>query len=136
MVDDGLDAAVGSVAEEAARLIESLRRQVSAAGTAPDPEPPDEPPAEPQGHEPQGHEPHEHSHVPMGEAQTCTYCPVCRAVVLLRQTSPETLDRLADLARGVATLLTDVAAMRTTDEPAGAAHPARTEPITVVDEED
>ncbi len=131
MGDDGLEAAVGSVAEEAARLIESLRREVSAAGTAPGVEQPDEPPAEPQGREP-----HEHSHVPMGEAPACTYCPVCRAVVLLRQTSPETLDRLADLARGVATLLTDIAAMRTTDEPAGAAHPARTEPITVVDEED
>ncbi len=136
MVEDGLDAAVGSVAEEAARLIDSLRRQVAGSGTQEGAA--DTGPAEPDAAEPDaaGGAGHRHAHVRMGEADSCTYCPVCRTVVLLRQTSPETLDRLADLARGVATLLTDLAATRTADGPPAAPRPARTEPITVVDEED
>ncbi len=131
MVDDErLDEAVGSVAEEAARLIEVLRRR--AGGGEPAGEEPAGQPAEDPAHE------HVHAsdgHVPMGEAQACTYCPVCRGVVLLRGVSPETLERVADVATAVATLFADLASSRTAPPPAEQ-RPSRTEPITVVDEED
>ena len=109
--DARLDAAVGSVAEEATKLLEALGRS----------------------------EQEEHVHVAMGEAETCTWCPVCRGVTLLRGVSPETLGRLADLATTAATVLADLASRHT--ESSGATGPPpdrgpRTEPITVVDEEE
>jgi len=108
------------VAEEAARLLEALRAHGAAAESETE------------------HE-HEHVHVPMGEAAACTYCPVCRGVVLLRSVSPETLDRLAEVATAVAGLLADLAASRAregADRAAGRPQRARSEPIDVVDEED
>ena len=122
--DDRIDEAVGSVAEEAARLIETLRRQASGAERA------DEPLAPGDDHE------HRHEHVPMGEAAACTYCPVCRGVVLLRSVSPETLDRLADVATSVAALLADLAASRSAAGAPAPSRRARAEKIDVVDEED
>ena len=113
--EDRFDAAVGSVAEEAARLLESLRRQYR----------PDEPEPEQE----------EHVHVRMGDAEACSYCPVCRGIVLLRGVSPQTLDRLADLATAAAAVLADLAAARTGGGTAGPEPPAP-EPIDVVDEED
>ena len=76
----------------------------------------------------------------MGDAQTCTWCPVCRSVSALRGVSPETLSRLADLATAAATVLADLAT-RHTEPQAGerrenADRTTRTEPITVVDEEE
>lgn len=131
--DARLDAAVGSVAEEATRLLEALGRPQSRRdeGSAP-PEDPDEP----------GHEEREHVHVAMGEAESCTWCPVCRSVTALRGVSPETLARLADLATAAATVLADLAGRHTeSDEPSAqrsstSERTPRTEPITVVDEED
>lgn len=77
----------------------------------------------------------------MGEAETCTWCPVCRSVTLLRGVSPETLGRLADLATAAATVLADMATRHTasssgTTERAPADRTPRTEPIAVVDEEE
>ncbi|KGN41068.1 hypothetical protein [Knoellia aerolata] len=134
-----LDAAVGSVAEEAARLLEALGRPPAAQRDAPS--------GSDGGTTSTGsttaHDPTqggtEHVHVAMGDAQTCTWCPVCRSVGVLRGVSPETLTRLADLATAAATVLADLA----TRHPNGAGErrePAergtRTEPITVVDEEE
>jgi hypothetical protein len=121
--DARLDAAVGSVAEEATRLLEALGR-TSAPSTD----------------GPTGDEGPEHVHIAMGNAETCTWCPVCRSVGLLRSVSPETLSRLADLAGAAATVLADLATRHTEDDAGGRREPAdrttRTEPITVVDEEE
>ena len=85
--------------------------------------------------------PADHVHVAMGDAETCTWCPVCRSVTLLRGVSPETLARLADLATAAATVLADLASRHTESSSSGADRaPAdrtpRTEPIAVVDEEE
>lgn len=110
--DARLDAAVGSVAQEATKLLEALGRS----------------------------EQDEHVHVAMGEAESCSWCPVCRGVTLLRGVSPETLGRLADLATTAATVLADLATRHTessaTEDRGPADRGPRTEPITVVDEEE
>lgn len=76
----------------------------------------------------------------MGDAETCTWCPVCRSVTLLKGVNPETLGRLADLATAAATVLADLASRHTessgTTERAPAERTPRTEPIAVVDEEE
>lgn len=148
--DARLDAAVGSVAEEATRLLEALgrgARPTGAAGPAGPAEAADPagaadpaPAANPSG---DGcSDSREHVHVAMGDAETCTWCPVCRSVTLLRGVSPETLGRLADLATTAATVLAEMATRHTessdptTDRPPTADRTPRTEPITVVDEED
>ena len=131
--DARLDAAVGSVAEEATRLLEALGRS-SARGPAPAGH------AAPAGQAAPGPGPdREHVHVAMGDAETCTWCPVCRSVGVLRSVSPETLGRLADLATTAATVLADLATRHTDGGTAERREPAgrtRTEPIPVVDEEE
>lgn len=139
--DARLDAAVGSVADEAAKLLEALgrsqapRRQ-SSSGTAESDEAPESSESFDDSSAPQ-----DHVHVAMGDAETCTWCPVCRSVTLLKGVSPETLGRLADLATAAATLLADLASRHTesssaTPERAPAERSPRTEPIAVVDEEE
>lgn len=109
---------VGSVAEEAARLLDALGGWVSTSGyaagpareEAPDPAVPDTeaPPDETRTQDAQrcGH---------CGAANegerpvTCQWCPVCQGIGLLRSVRPETVDRLADLAGALATALRDVA---------------------------
>lgn len=104
---------VGSVAEEAARLLEALggwastaqdayaaRAAADAAGG-----PADAPEAHPQSRcESCGAE------NGAGQAVVCTLCPLCQGIGLLRSVRPETVDRLADLAGAVATALRDLAA--------------------------
>lgn len=46
----------------------------------------------------------------MGRAVACQLCPVCQGIGLLRSVRPETVDRLADLAAAVTTALRDLAA--------------------------
>ncbi|MFC7488447.1 hypothetical protein ACOCJ7_08890 [Knoellia sp. CPCC 206453] len=136
--DARLDAAVGSVADEAAKLLEALGRT-----RAPRDEFPSDT-AESGGSPESGDDasaPPEHVHVAMGDAESCTWCPVCRSVTLLKGVSPETLGRLADLATAAATLLADLASRHTESSSAQAERaPAdrgpRTEPIAVVDEEE
>ena len=134
--DARLDAAVGSVAEEATRLLEALGR--SQARPSEDTRAEDTAPGD--GARQAGDE---HVHVAMGDAQTCSWCPVCRSVSVLRGVSPETLGRLADLATTAATVLADLATRHTessgagaTERPTSTERTPRTEPITVVDEED
>ncbi|GAA4123328.1 hypothetical protein GCM10022415_28320 [Knoellia locipacati] len=133
------------MAEEATRLLEALGRSqhrpsedTAAPPTAEDPTAED-----PTAEDGSGQTSDEHVHVAMGDAETCTWCPVCRSVSVLRGVSPETLSRLADLATSAATVLADLATRHTESSAAGgAARPTstdrtpRTEPITVVDEED
>jgi hypothetical protein len=152
---------LGSVADEAAKLLESLRRVDWAAAVGAGPEAPHGAPAGGEGparaDRPAGAEdpagapaatPGPPHHVPMGTAESCTYCPVCRAVTVLRAVSPETLERLADLAGTAAALLSDLAAARTgprshptpgaADGTGSAAHTGtpRTHRVPVVDEEE
>lgn len=128
-----LDAAVGSVAEEATRLLEAL-------GRTPTPSSPDDGPAADAPTSEASSDGAEHVHVAMGDAETCTWCPVCRSVGVLRSVSPETLSRLADLATAAATVLADLATRHTEEGAGGRRDPAgrtpRTEPIAVVDEEE
>jgi len=136
--DARLDAAVGSVAEEATRLLEALGRSQAPRGDE-NASGPGETHASPG---PDASERAEHVHVAMGDGQTCTWCPVCRSVTLLRGVSPETIGRLADLATAAATVLADLASRHTAESSDGGAQRApadrrpRTEPIAVVDEEE
>lgn len=45
-----------------------------------------------------------------GQAVVCQLCPLCQGIGLLRSVRPETVDRLADLAGAVAGALRDLAA--------------------------
>lgn len=116
---------VGTVAEEAARLVdalaarfgESARAERSATTTtdaAPDPGPADTaaPDAEPEmsrcptcGGPATSSTPSRDSSTPI----TCAVCPVCQGLALLRTLSPETMDRLADLAAVAVETLRDLA---------------------------
>ena len=44
-----------------------------------------------------------------GTPVACKLCPLCQGIALLRSVRPETVDRLADLASAVATTLRDMA---------------------------
>lgn len=136
--DPRLDAAVGSVAEEATRLLEALGRTSASSTAGATGDPSDVADEEVADGPTSGAA--QHVHVAMGDAQTCSWCPVCRSVGALRTVSPETLTRLADLADAAATVLADLAT-RHTEEGTGQRRPpadraTRTEPIPVVDEED
>ncbi|MGL5818390.1 MAG: hypothetical protein ACRCYR_12560 [Phycicoccus sp.] len=133
MVTERSDDRVGSVAEEAARLVASLRRASESADDAPaghrapddavDPaaatssdRTPSGPGASGASEDAGARPPH---HDPL-----CQWCPVCRSVAAARQVSPEALSRLADLAALAATVLTDLArqgaeARATASPPAG-----------------
>lgn len=122
---DRWDEQVGSVADEAAKLLESLRRSAESAGTespatatqtqtqtgtAPEADSATEHPAS----EPGAHDPF------------CTWCPLCRTAEVVRSLSPETITRLADLATLAATVLADLASSRRPAEASDAgAHPTR-----------
>lgn len=115
MAEEAWDIAIGSVADEATRLLESLRRTTGAdpSGAArpfTDPGPAPSPGSTPDPSAETTHDP------------TCTWCPVCRTVRVARSLSPETLSRLADLAGFAAGVLDDLATRR-----ANAAADARAE---------
>ena len=146
MDDDRWDEQVGSVAEEAQRLLESLRRSGPGGDAAPetghgtpDPDGDTSPADEHAGAEADG-----------GERFVCTdpfcrACPLCRTVAVARGLSPETLRRLADLATVAAGVLSDLAGERARrptepsgdqgpDDPTAAGRaPHRAEPIPVRD---
>jgi hypothetical protein len=48
----------------------------------------------------------------VGQAVACQLCPVCQGIGLLRSVRPETVDRLADLAGALAATLRDMAGQR------------------------
>ncbi len=141
---DRWDEQVGSVADEAARLLESLRRSTgdaAPAATAPSGSGPEAPATGGPGgpptgdpvataasaagsaadsaggpaHGPEGDEP---AHEPF-----CAWCPLCRSAAAVRTLSPETLSRLADLAGLAATVLADLASTRAAATTEGAPGP-------------
>ena len=108
------DEQVGSVADEATRLLESLRRsaaEAAAQGTGAGSEgarPASADDAGPAGPpRPEGVEPDAGAHDP-----ACQWCPLCRGAAVARSLSPQTLTRLADLAGLAATVLADLASTR------------------------
>ena len=112
------DEQVGSVADEATRLLESLRRSAEAAAQSATSDPPA---ADPSGGD-RASDAGAHGAAPSATAAEpgpaahdpfCTWCPLCRGAAVVRSLSPETLARLADLAALAATVLTDLASSRT-----------------------
>ncbi len=103
MIDNGHDP-VGSVAEEAARLIGLFaaglpEAQLRAAGARAAGEAGEAPPSEHVCPE-CGHDPHAASTFaaqPSQPPSVCRVCPVCRVLNVVRSISPETLDRIADI---------------------------------------
>ncbi len=131
------DEQVGSVADEAGRLLESLRRSAAEAA-APRPEGDHGPdaggsppaPGSPAAETPSGGMPGAGAAAAGPDAAAhdpfCTWCPLCRGAAVVRSLSPETLTKLADLATLAASVLTDLAGSRPgADSPASDPdHPA------------
>ena len=131
------DEQVGSVADEATRLLESLRRTAEAAAQSvgeegdraagpdagPDATPPaptPRPPAPRRRRDAGTPTPPSRRRAGPGTASHdpfCTWCPLCRGAAVVRSLSPETLTRLADLAGLAATVLADLASTRSTAGP-------------------
>ena len=147
---DRWDEQVGSVADEAARLLESLRRSTGDAAAAsahrgagsgaPAADGPGCPTADSAGGPALDHDGDEPAHEPL-----CAWCPLCRSAAMVRTLSPETLGRLADLAGLAATVLADVASTRAaattegapgTVDPTSAPTAAGPRPIPVHDADD
>ena len=64
----------------------------------------------------------------VGTFEACRLCPVCQGITLLRSVRPETMDQLADLASAVTDCLRDVAAQLRASGPASTARPASGSP--------
>lgn len=110
---------IGTVAEEAARLISLM---ASMAGSSDDPDDGNEPS---QGRSPYDGGPAREPRPPETEGTpgacsacggendatpvACRLCPLCQGIALLRSVRPETVDRLADFATAVAGTLRDLA---------------------------
>ena len=113
------DEQVGSVADEAGRLLESLRRSAAEAAAHP---PGDDDPHEtttPDAGVPAGGSPAAAAGPDAGAHDPfCQWCPLCRGAAVVRSLSPETLTRLADLASLAATVLADLASRPGAQPPA------------------
>ena len=140
MADDERPA-VGTVAEEAARLLDALGGWASSAQTGyaarsahPAAAPGDAADSTTPRCESCGAE------NGVGQAVTCQLCPVCQGIGLLRSVRPETVDRLADLAGALAATLRDIAGQRRADSGSSAARSqppsARVQDIVVEDEDE
>jgi hypothetical protein len=125
------DEQVGSVADEAARLLESLRRSAAetadaaaAAGAA------DTPGDTPPRATAPGGDDHVHAAPSPGAEHdpVCQWCPICRGAAVVRALSPETLTRLADLASLAAGMLAELAVARGTATASGS--PSDDQPAT------
>ena len=53
----------------------------------------------------------------VGRAESCGICPLCQGIAWLRSVHPETLDRLADLAATVTETLRDIATQSRARDP-------------------
>ncbi len=138
MAEDQQRPPVGSVAEEAARLLDALGGWASTAAYAAHeghPAHDGSPGGDPEENRPTGDDEGqpvgadststgptatgatgrcEHCGAAngVGQAASCQLCPVCQGIGLLRSVRPETVDRLADLAGAVAATLRDLATQR------------------------
>ena len=153
---------VGSVAEEAKRLVEAFAAWSGTRAAAdraraddgPDDGPDDEPHADrpregdrtggAQGEDAAGEErrcPTCGAQAGVGKAASCGVCPVCQGIAWLRTVRPETLDRLADLAGALTDTLREVAREAARARPqggttGGAHHPgASVQDIPVADDD-
>ena len=128
---------IGTVAEEAARLISAVATMArSSADTTHDPSPyagePAQDPASPERAASVGAPSVAPSGGPSpsaapacsacggvtdGTPVACKLCPLCQGIALLRSVRPETVDRLADLASAVATTLRDMATQSRSSDP-------------------
>ncbi len=119
------DEQVGSVADEAGRLLESLRRtaaESAARGSAGDDGTDAAGPAPAAGSASDSASGASGGGMPgaasaagpdgSGHDPFCTWCPLCRGAAVVRSLSPETLAKLADLATLAASVLTDLASSR------------------------
>ncbi|MGL5864625.1 MAG: hypothetical protein ACRCYX_01970 [Dermatophilaceae bacterium] len=122
MVAERSQEQVGSVADEAARLVASiLRLSECSGGDAPPASETPEGPWHPTAAAPsRGAQYVPGPGAPAGAAMdgeaappphdpVCQWCPICRSVAVVRQVSPETLSGLAGLAAFGAAVLTDLA---------------------------
>ena len=139
---------IGTVAQEAARLIEDMatmaRSSYSSGADAPPEASQPAPgaqagaPSGPAGHQGAGGQrgadkPPEttcsvcgaqNGQAPRHDGfSTCKICPLCRGIALLRSVRPETVDMLADLALSVAGSLRDVAVWSRASDPGTSARP-------------
>lgn len=133
------DEQVGTVADEAARLLESLRR--TAAEAAADAAPTDPAPATATPRDGTARPEDDDTAGPGCSDPFCQWCPLCRTAAVVRSLSPETLARLADLAGVAAAVLTDLASARGRDAPVPTTapdddHAGRSRPIPVRDADD
>jgi hypothetical protein len=131
---------IGTVAQEAARLIEdmatmarsgSARRDEPSAspGPAQAPAPPQAPHAARPAEDAQDDEPSPGvcsvcGRGPDQAPATCRLCPLCRGIALLRSVRPETVDLLADLAVAIAASLREVATRTRATDPGSFTGPA------------
>ena len=110
---------IGTVAEEAARLISAFAAMAqpttATAHTTDDPSPyaggPVQDPVSPDTEPDPGAPPvcTACGGVNDGTPVACKLCPLCQGIALLRSVRPETVDRLADFASAVAATLRDMA---------------------------
>ena len=136
---------IGTIAEEAARLIEDVATMArsrssrsqdhSPYGSPPVQEPvsPDPPAATRQSSEPAAADAPSGtpsagacSHCggePAGTPIVCSLCPLCQGIALLRSIRPETVDQLAEFASAVTQCLRDVAAHSRASAPAASTWP-------------
>lgn len=128
----------GTVAEEAARLIEAMA-SMARAGAGPRQEPSSYDGGPPQGwgspgeSKASGPDPSDDptdgtcrscGRERDGTPVACRLCPLCQGIAFLRSVRPETVDRLADLASAVAATLRDVATQSRASDPSPGTGPA------------
>jgi hypothetical protein len=123
---------VGSVAEEAARLLEALsdltggyrphheKEGTAAEHTAAEHHEGQDTASEDTASPVEGRCEHCGARNGTGQAVVCQLCPVCQGLGLLRALRPETVDRLADFAGAVAATLRDLAVQQPEPPRAGA----------------
>jgi hypothetical protein len=140
---------IGTVAEEAARLMEGVASMARSRSTrsqgntyagqqAQEPVSPDEPTAGRSADDAAAHHPAGGkvaagacSHCGgegAGTAEACRLCPLCQGIAMLRSVRPETMDQLADLASAVTECLRDVAVQLRASSTAATARPASGSP--------
>ena len=146
---DQYPSSIGTVAQEAARLIEDMATMARSSHSRDDAAGADagqgaQEPLWPEAPRAAGHAEHDQAegseaadepldgtcsmcgaehHGTPGEdtPSTCRICPLCRGIALLRSVRPETVDLLADFAMSVAGTLRDVAVWSRTSDPASSA---------------
>jgi len=131
---DQHQAPIGTVAEEAARLVAAMATMArSSADPGPDPSPYAGPEDAPPGDASSaGARSTGACSACGGDSDgtpvACKLCPLCQGIALLRSVRPETVDRLADLASALAAGLRDMATQSRASGPTSDAGPSSGRP--------